>query len=428
MMTILRGFSMTKPFKLSALLAVVTLVALVLVSASSSASPLPQGSLVSYSGELDLCDSTYERLNEALVISEHTPFYYEYQEFTVASDGSYTMMMTDRNFDGFFDLYEDAFDPIDPVTNAIAANNDAGGNNRPQIVADLTAGVTYILVTSTYNPFEGLGAYSNEISGDDTITLGASNITDGTGCAIPTYTPTPTPTDSAPPEPVVYSGLLDYCDPMFAKLGMDFTAAGASEFFYEMQEFTVDTDGSYTMTMVSASFGDAFFNMYADSFDPDNPTLNAIAVDDDAGGGLRPQIVTDLLAGTTYILVSTTYSPNVVGSYTDQIGGVGQVTLGASNITFDCTITPTPAPTEVPVPVAFTGFLDYCDSTYARADVSLTSTGDNGYFYEMQEFTVNSDGLYTLTMLSSEFADGFFNLYADSFDPNDFRIQPYRGE
>ena len=42
MMTILRGFSMTKTFKLSALLAVVTLVALVLVSASSSASPLPQ--------------------------------------------------------------------------------------------------------------------------------------------------------------------------------------------------------------------------------------------------------------------------------------------------------------------------------------------------------------------------------------------------
>ena len=59
------------------------------------------------------------------------------------------------------------------------------------------------------------------------------------------------------------------------------------------------------------------------------------------GGGGRPQIVTDLLAGTTYILVTTTFSPNVVGGYNDQIEGVGQAALGASNITFDCTITPT---------------------------------------------------------------------------------------
>ena len=101
-------------------------------------------------------------------------------------------------------------------------------------------------------------------------------------------------------------------------------------FYYNILEFSVDTIGDWRASNSSILSHDSFdysrypnhqtpwFNadtyiyVYENSFDPDNPTLNLIAQDDDGfngGNDVQFDLTTDLETDITYYGVITTYDP-----------------------------------------------------------------------------------------------------------------------
>ncbi len=134
---------------------------------------------------------------------------------------------------------------------------------------------------------------------------------------------------------VTYSGTLAVTDPTFNRPLEDGSGLSGTTTYFNFQAFYVDTSGLYTMTMTSGTFApgtadDGFFVLYIDSMDASTPLLNFFNADDAGGAGNLPQLVEYLDAGVTYLLVSTTFDPLAVGSYSVQITGPGNITLGAT--------------------------------------------------------------------------------------------------
>ncbi|MFT5600322.1 MAG: hypothetical protein ACI9N1_000556 [Flavobacteriales bacterium] len=96
-------------------------------------------------------------------------------------------------------------------------------------------------------------------------------------------------------------------------------AAGTDE-YYDVFTFTVSTAGSYTFNMCAASF-DSHASLYQNAFNGANPCGTPgdfiIANDDgnNANCGLDPRITAVLSTGTTYYLISTSYSAGSTGAY-----------------------------------------------------------------------------------------------------------------
>ncbi len=84
--------------------------------------------------------------------------------------------------------------------------------------------------------------------------------------------------------------------------------------------------------------GDGYGHLYQGSFDPTNPCTNILDINDDSNGGSDFLISENLTAGTTYVLVVTTFDIDVTGDYTVSLSGPGTVILGGapSNCTFTC--------------------------------------------------------------------------------------------
>jgi hypothetical protein len=137
-----------------------------------------------------------------------------------------------------------------------------------------------------------------------------------------------------------FSGSLTTSSPAFARPDgraelCDLpTGLGGVTSFYSAQSFTVDTSGTYTIANTSNTFpagpgflaGDSFFALYQGSFDPANPLANLVATNDDFNFN-QAQLSCALSAGTTYILVTTTFGDSVTGDFTNTITGPGQITL-----------------------------------------------------------------------------------------------------
>lgn len=132
-----------------------------------------------FSGTLETGDPTFQRPNGCDALGSRGPQFYDAQPFTVPETGGYRIEMTSSTFtpeggttvpggDGFFVLYEGAFDPAAPTVNCIDVDDDGSGTLLPQIDRLLTAGVAYTLVTTQYSataPSANVFGYSTTISG-----------------------------------------------------------------------------------------------------------------------------------------------------------------------------------------------------------------------------------------------------------------------
>jgi hypothetical protein len=76
---------------------------------------------------------------------------------------------------------------------------------------------------------------------------------------------------------------------------------------------------------------DTYGYLYNDPFNPSYPSQNMIASDDDSNGNLQFRITRSLQAGYTYVLVVTTSSATVTGSF--WITADGPAPVGLSSIT-----------------------------------------------------------------------------------------------
>ena len=93
---------------------------------------------------------------------------YHAQFFSVGASGSYTIS-SQQSFDGFLLLYSGSFAAASPLTNCIAGNDDGTSTSNSIITINLTANVTYVLVTTSYST--GTGTFTNTISGPGSINI-----------------------------------------------------------------------------------------------------------------------------------------------------------------------------------------------------------------------------------------------------------------
>lgn len=107
------------------------------------------------------------------VSSQNT--FYDVFTFYVSSNGSYTILNDYNNFDGFLSLYANNFDASSPCANFVAANDDYDGIGLSQLIVNLTAGVTYYVVTSGYNFWQN-GEYTTTITGTGDVMRTLENV------------------------------------------------------------------------------------------------------------------------------------------------------------------------------------------------------------------------------------------------------------
>lgn len=112
---------------------------------------------------------------------------------------------------------------------------------------------------------------------------------------------------------------------------------------YATVEFTVDTTGSYTFGTVNNSastttsgpgyIGDPFLVVYQSPFIPETAAFNCLAVADDVDAkmmNLEAVIPLNLVPGTIYIAVITTFADGLTGFIDWEASGVGQMAYLAS--------------------------------------------------------------------------------------------------
>ena len=119
-----------------------------------------------------------------------------------------------------------------------------------------------------------------------------------------------------------FSGMLSGDSPTFSRPPGSYSS---SNYYYAAIQTTSNTAGTYTFR--SSSSMDTYGCLYDGSFDPSSPNLNLIQCDQDSGGSLQFLISNYLYTSHTYILVVTTSSSDVTGSYSVIVTGPGLVTM-----------------------------------------------------------------------------------------------------
>ncbi|CAF4047292.1 unnamed protein product, partial [Rotaria sp. Silwood1] len=130
-----------------------------------------------------------------------------------------------------------------------------------------------------------------------------------------------------------YSSSLNNTSPTFYRTG------NSNIFYFEAIKVTTNTTGNYTF--ISNSGIDSFGYLYVNSFNSSNITSNLVTSNDDSGGNAQFLVIYTLQAGTTYILIFTTYSPNVITSFSIMALGPARVSLMRLNVVPSTTTTTT---------------------------------------------------------------------------------------
>jgi hypothetical protein len=99
----------------------------------------------------------------------------------------------------------------------------------------------------------------------------------------------------------------------------------APQYYYAAIEVRVATAGYYNIT--SNSSVDTYGSIYTDSFDPTYPDRNLLAQNDDGGDNRQFMLTVFLQPWNRYVLVATTFNPNVTETFCIRATGPGPVTF-----------------------------------------------------------------------------------------------------
>ncbi|CAF4174594.1 unnamed protein product, partial [Adineta steineri] len=164
--------------------------------------------------------------------------------------------------------------------------------------------------------------------------------------------------------------------------------------------------GSYNFT--SNSTFDIYGSFHRYPVDITNPSQSIITYDYYNGGALHFQINLDLQSNQIYVLIVSTYSPNVTGLFTIIVEGPSNVELIHNDyFVLETTTTTTIRPM---ITSDYLGFLSSDNLQFNRP----MSNSDNHY-YQAIEITVTVSGTYIFMSSSTFNIYGYF--YENSFDP-----------
>lgn len=97
---------------------------------------------------------------------------YQTLAFSVSASGSYDFLSTATGgWDNFLFLYGPSFNPATPLVNGLIGNDDSGGIGSSGFSFSLTAGNSYVLVTTGFESGVDFGAYANSITGPGTVSV-----------------------------------------------------------------------------------------------------------------------------------------------------------------------------------------------------------------------------------------------------------------
>ncbi len=120
----------------------------------------------SFSGTITATDPTFNRPTATTTCTLGTTAkYYDVYPFQVSVTGSYTFNANGSQGDTYAIIYTAPFDPANPCVNFIVGNDDGAGDLDPLITTNLTAGVDYVLVFTTFGTQIATGAYTMNMTG-----------------------------------------------------------------------------------------------------------------------------------------------------------------------------------------------------------------------------------------------------------------------
>jgi hypothetical protein len=109
--------------------------------------------------------------------------YKVYGPFTVDTAGVYTITSTQTGWDGFLFVYQDEFDPLNPLVNHVAGDDDGpGGVGTSQVTPNLSTGTNYFIITTGFDP-DDYGPYTTTIDGPGNVTCEGGE-EPGEGCFV----------------------------------------------------------------------------------------------------------------------------------------------------------------------------------------------------------------------------------------------------
>ena len=168
---------------------------------------------------------------------------------------------------------------------------------------------------------------------------------------------------------------------------------------YHLQDIEVATSGDYSID--SAQDYDGYLHVYEDGFDPLDPCLNLIALDDDGGQGSLIEAVS-LSDASTYTVVTSGFGNASVGNFTNTITGPGEITLigaprGASEVQVSDTHLPVAVVSLPPKPIISVS-VDGLSATQQRDEVSsqgfsIANDGQEPLEWALSELGPQGDGL-----------------------------------
>ena len=262
-----------------------------------------------YSSELTKSTPTYARTGGAA-----GNYYYETIQVTVPVAGVF-LFESKSNIDTYASVYFTPFNASNPSANVKAQFDDQGDGTNWLFKFSVNFGGagSIILVVTTYGP-NVTGPYSIVATGPGKVTFVR------TSNNVPLTTTTTTAAPSTSSANLTLSSQLTNSSQRFARVG----GSGAN-YRYEAIEVTVSKTGTYTFS--SRGFIDTYFYCYSTSFNATNPSVNLLGQDHNSGSNGQFNYAVSMTAGTKYVLVVTTNSPNVIGAYAYVASGPSTVSF-----------------------------------------------------------------------------------------------------
>ena len=103
-----------------------------------------------------------------------------------------------------------------------------------------------------------------------------------------------------------------------------------NKYYYDVVNISVPISGTYRFKCISNI--DTVGYLYMNEFDPEHTSNNLINENDDDQKDAQFLISHTLYSSVTYFLISTTYDPNTIGSFTIKAVGPAAVSFNTTRI------------------------------------------------------------------------------------------------
>ncbi|CAF4231471.1 unnamed protein product [Rotaria socialis] len=238
-------------------------------------------------------------------------YYYEAILVNVSAASNVTIM-SKSNVNTYGYIYENSFDPSDSSLNLLVEDDNSGDNEQFQLSAFLQPSTIYILVATTSYPYV-MGTFSIIATGSHLASLTRTN------ARWPSIRKTTIPWSTQS----TYSSAWSTESPSYCRTN----CIASDSYYYEAIRVRVSNYGIFSLT--SKSNIDTYGYLYINTFDPASPSSNLLLENDDGGGSGQFGLTYSLLIDSIYVLVATTYYPNVTGLFSVSAPGPGFVTFSA---------------------------------------------------------------------------------------------------